>query len=280
LTKTILGTKFGQSVQCVDRTERQGHSFAYMAADLATTIAVVPKSLVLEIASLQLPAPAACEGREDPLHRLICLQIGEFFLACSRDCTTGTVGERLFALPCDDVKAVFADCDCTFTDEDIEFMAGIPNAGIPNAGMHFDLTWATLPHRMHRRAERSDFVRHKLFPEPPKRGFATNCLLMEATGEKCGGFKDAVPIAPRKQTVFLGRCRESFTPLGSGNAGQESCTTSHETVAGRGLQSLCGSARQNRRDECIQVDGNACQDDAIGLSLLHGKSNCEIYAKA
>jgi hypothetical protein len=105
------------------------------------------------------------------------MQIGEMFLACSRDCSTKTVLECLVDVP--SLKVSQRVAPKAFTPEAVDFMENIQDGGVFCFG-----TWPTLKWQLHRIAETSEaFHPRKLRPEPPQGGCATFHLFQHFMGK-------------------------------------------------------------------------------------------------
>ena len=166
---------------------------------------LVSQEIIAQIKELDLPGMVFHEDHSDTLDHLIRMQLCEMFLACSRHCATNTVCERLVQLPSKKVRHTLAIPK--FSQKAIEFLKGTPDGGI-----YCQLTWPTLPSRLHRIAETSPcFLPHKLHPEPPKGGFVTRNRNMKWVGEKLGGRQDSMSISPRVRELDV--VTEKLEPL-------------------------------------------------------------------
>jgi len=206
--------KVGASFLCKDRVARQGHSFAALLMsmdEMHLAVNTVDGSIVDAIKQLKLCFLQFNANHEDRLTDFIVMQICETVLACSYQCVTKMVGERMVAIPSQ--KVLDAILPHELDPRAVNFMRDIPDDGIFNI-----FTWATLPTRMrHLAAEEQaamatlategqdvsnePFLSPRLHPEPPKGGFVTAYLAMEVAGPKYGGWRDAVPVSPREVTL-------------------------------------------------------------------------------
>ncbi len=100
--------KVGMSHNCLDRVDRQGEKFALLALTLEDLKRLIPTKFVQAIKQLNLPGITFHQDHASYHDALILLQLGEMFLACSRDCGTQTVLERLIQVPSKRVSKLIA----------------------------------------------------------------------------------------------------------------------------------------------------------------------------
>lgn len=184
--------KIGMSIQCAPRVQEQPHSLARLIMNFEQATNAIPTTLVQAISALELPGLHFHEDRQMEKEILIILQVCELFFACSRQCNTNTVGERLFQVPSDKVNCAIHPSP-TIPSQAIEFLENIPKGGVVCL-----LSWITIVCQLHEWGHAStEFLPHKLHPLPPRGGAVKIQRLMSLFGEKFGGFKDAITTSPR-----------------------------------------------------------------------------------
>ena len=144
------GVKFGMSFNCQMRVQRQGCLYAAMVMKLQDMREIVSQELLSQVKKIGLPGLAFHDDQEGKLDDLITMQLCEMCLACTRECVTATVGERLVQLP--NVRVCKAVAPHTFEQEVVDFMQGVPDKGV-----FCLLSWPTLASRLQRMAEESHF---------------------------------------------------------------------------------------------------------------------------
>lgn len=121
--------KIGMSFQCKTRVGQQGKRFAARLLNQTDLPKLVPNDVVQSIQDLELPGIIFNRVHEEteqvpPIQMQVC----EMFLACSRDCVTNTVCERLIKLPSPKVFGLLEDV--SIPEEAVDFMKNIPDGGV------------------------------------------------------------------------------------------------------------------------------------------------------
>jgi hypothetical protein len=195
--------KFGMSFNCQERVKHQTFSYAAMVMDLSQMQEIVSKELLSQIKELGLPGLSFHEDQEGRLDALITMQLCEMLLACTRECVTATVGERLVQLPSPRVCEAVAPHE--FGPAAVEFLQNIPHKGV--IGL---LSWPTLQSQLQRMKENSSFLPHRLHPVPKAGGFVTANCLVELLGAKLNKLLDSLDYCPRQKDLH--KVLEHLTP--------------------------------------------------------------------
>lgn len=182
---------------CYTRVLEQPHAYAVKLLDLEEIRHVIPDHVVHQIEELELPALAWHPDHRKKRSDLIRMQLGEAFLACSRECSTNTVLERFFQQPSQQLQQLLKLPE-TFHPDVISFMENIADGGI-----HCIFSWPTLKSRLYElMAERgSDFLKRRL-PSLPNDQFVTLERLKALCGEKFCDWTDAVKTSPREDALL------------------------------------------------------------------------------
>jgi len=137
------------SQRCLDRVKSQPKKVALFALNIQELQQKVSRDLVQAIQDLKLPGISFHQDHSSFQEALILMQLGEMFIACSRQCATNTVLERLVELPSQRVCQLIAPSR-KIPPEAIAFLDNIQDGGVVCFG-----TLPTLRSRLHRMAETS-----------------------------------------------------------------------------------------------------------------------------
>jgi hypothetical protein len=195
--------EFGMSFDCQGRVKQQAFSYTAMVMNLPEMQEIVSKELLSQIKELGLPGLSFHEDQDSRLDALITMQLCEMILACTRECVTATVGERLVQLP--SLRVCVAVAPHEFGPAAVEFLQNTPEKGV--IGL---LKKCTLPSQLQRMAKKSSFLPHRLHPEPEAGGFVTANRLFELFGPKLDKLQDSLDVSPREKDLH--KVLQKLTP--------------------------------------------------------------------